>query len=494
MAKLIAACLGLAVLSLLLPSEPSYDPWAWLVWGRELVQLELDTSGGPSWKPGPALFAAAVAPLAALGEDVPAALWLVVARAGALLALVLAARLAARLAGGGRPASIVAGLVAAGGLLVTPDWIRYMGHGNEPPLAVALVLWAVERHLDGRRDHALLLACLACLLRPELFAVTIVYAVFVLRQDRGRLPWVAGLLACVPLLWLVPEWIGAGHPLDAGLQARSEPTWSLSRAEVPWRRALVRMHNHTLPVLELLALVALAAAALRRRPAVLVIGGFALAQIVLFALSTELGFSGNARYALTALVAVALLAGVGAGRLTETALAPRTAPLARRALAAAALAALVLLAAPQLDRRADRIAFEWREVGKRAELMRELDRAVGAVGGRDAVGERASVNRAFHTRLAWELDVGIRAVERARGRGVVFEVPARLLTGRVRLAGRERRRVPLAQVGPWNVYRRVRFPQSHRHFVQVSAFTRRLQVFHIRARDGRNVHSRVVTR
>jgi hypothetical protein len=40
MPRLIAACLALASLSLLLPSEPSYDPWAWLVWGRELAHLE----------------------------------------------------------------------------------------------------------------------------------------------------------------------------------------------------------------------------------------------------------------------------------------------------------------------------------------------------------------------------------------------------------------------------------------------------------------------
>jgi hypothetical protein len=41
MAKLVAACLMLAGLSLLLPSEPSYDPLAWLVWGRELAYLHL---------------------------------------------------------------------------------------------------------------------------------------------------------------------------------------------------------------------------------------------------------------------------------------------------------------------------------------------------------------------------------------------------------------------------------------------------------------------
>ena len=120
MAKLIAACAALAGLSLLLPSEASYDQWAWLVWGREALALELDTTGGPSWKPLPVAFTAVVAPLDALGSAVPPALWMVVARAGALLALVFAFRLARRLTGPGLP-GIAAGAVAALALALTPD-------------------------------------------------------------------------------------------------------------------------------------------------------------------------------------------------------------------------------------------------------------------------------------------------------------------------------------------------------------------------------------
>jgi hypothetical protein len=62
MRKLIAACLLLAAASLLLPSEPSYDPLAWLIWGRELAHFQLDTSGGPSWKPLPVFVTALLAP------------------------------------------------------------------------------------------------------------------------------------------------------------------------------------------------------------------------------------------------------------------------------------------------------------------------------------------------------------------------------------------------------------------------------------------------
>ena len=50
-----AAVVSLAALSLLLPSAPTYDPWAWIIWGREITALDLNTVDGPSWKPLPVL-------------------------------------------------------------------------------------------------------------------------------------------------------------------------------------------------------------------------------------------------------------------------------------------------------------------------------------------------------------------------------------------------------------------------------------------------------
>ena len=42
------------------PSSPSYDPYAWIVWGRELMPgaggEPFTLAGGPSWKPLPVLF------------------------------------------------------------------------------------------------------------------------------------------------------------------------------------------------------------------------------------------------------------------------------------------------------------------------------------------------------------------------------------------------------------------------------------------------------
>ena len=51
---LYLAIAGLALiagaLTLRLPSTPNYDPWVWLIWGREIVHGQLSTTGGPTLK------------------------------------------------------------------------------------------------------------------------------------------------------------------------------------------------------------------------------------------------------------------------------------------------------------------------------------------------------------------------------------------------------------------------------------------------------------
>src|ERR671915_1113997 len=427
----ISACVGLAALSLLLPSEPSYDPWAWLVWGWEIAHLELDTEGGPSWKPLPV---ALLAPATTLGGDLPVALWVVIARAGALLAMVLAYRLAERLTGGPAPLRAVAGATATVFLVLTPDWFQLAAHASEAPMAVALMLWAVERHLDGRRGHALALGALVSLMRPELFPFLAAYALWLAWIEPGRRRVVATLLVAIPLAWVVPEWIGSGDPLDGGSQARSEPYWSLSHAERPWLRALERVHNHAGLAVELLAAAAVAAAAFRRpaahAQAVLALAAAAALEAALFVGMTQAGFSGNPRYVLPALAVTCVLAGVGAARTAQAGAAagraairrlshpgvsyehqsatvegcgarPRVSEghsgavrpqrgaalprLAGLSGAAAGIAVVALLATPLIEGRFGRLEFEAREVGRRMELQRDLARAVDAAGGPEAL-------------------------------------------------------------------------------------------------------------
>src|SRR5881394_848932 len=88
-----AAALVVGAISLLIPSTPSYDPWAWLVWGREIAHFKLHTTGGPSWKPLPVIFTTLFAPFGKAAPD----LWLVVARAGAVMAAAMVFRLSWRL-------------------------------------------------------------------------------------------------------------------------------------------------------------------------------------------------------------------------------------------------------------------------------------------------------------------------------------------------------------------------------------------------------------
>jgi hypothetical protein len=497
----IAACIGLGALSLLLPSEPSYDPWAWFVWSREIAHLELDTEGGPSWKPLPVLVLAFAAPL---GDDVPVTLWIALARAGALLGLVLAYRLAARFAGGPPALRAVAGITAAAALALTPDWFQFTAHASEAPLAIALMLWAVERHVDRRRGQAMALLAVVCLMRPEVFPFLAVYATWLWTAERGLRRPVAALMVAIPLAWLVPEWIGSGHPLDAGSQARSAPYWSLSLAERPWLRALERLHNHAGLVVELLAAVAIAGAVVRRQRAVLVLAAAAAVEAALFVAMTQAGFSGNPRYALPALAVVCVLAGAGAARTAEAgaALAARGAgmlarwrrgrapagprrPLAAARLSGAALALtlVALLVAPLVEGRAGRLEFEAREVGRRMELQRDIARAIAAAGGPEALRPlgSATTNRALHTRLAWELGYPIQDVERGYGHQVVVRTSDEEIAGDVLVWGRPRERRTLARAGSFSVYRRLDL--SYR------LFTSPLQGLHILRRVARTGRS-----
>ena len=139
-----------------------------MVWARELAELSLDTTGGPSWKPLPVLVSAPFAWIDGLAPF----LWLALVRGAALYAIWLAGRCAARLAE--TPAAAAAFAVAAFGLLVSTDLPRTALYGSSEPLLVAFVLGAVLLHLRDRQLAALSLLALAGLIRPELWLLALI--------------------------------------------------------------------------------------------------------------------------------------------------------------------------------------------------------------------------------------------------------------------------------------------------------------------------------
>src|SRR4051794_4107839 len=175
--------LVLAGLSLLMPSAPTFDPWAWTIRGPEIIHLDLSTVDGRSWKPLPILF---TTPFALFGSLAPS-LWLFVARAGTIAGVVLLFRLGRRL--GGLPA----GFAAAGPYALAWWTLRNGAMGSSEGLLVALTLAAVERQLDGRPRPAFMFAVGAALLRPEVWPFFGVYALWLLwREPRLRGLVVAG--------------------------------------------------------------------------------------------------------------------------------------------------------------------------------------------------------------------------------------------------------------------------------------------------------------
>ena len=414
--RLVAAAVGIAALSaLVIAPAPSYDPWAWLLWGREVAHGTLSTAEGPAFKP---LTVAVTTLLAPLGEAAPVA-WVIVARTGAVLAVLLAFRVGRDLGG------TATGVVAAVGVALCGDLIGYSAAGAEPGWTIALALAGVEAW-RGRRPRVALACAVGCaLLRVEAWPFVLAFGVLLWRrrpQDRALL--VACALA-VPALWFVPEWIGSGDPLRSGARARVPNPGQPATESVPALAALREAAALPLWPLWIGAIFAPRAA----RP--LLAAG--LAWIVLVAVMAQAGFSGEPRYSLpgAALVAIAgaaglvAVAGAGAARLAPPVPGGATPPpvpvRAARGFVPAALVAVALLiaAAPKLADLPDLRADQAYQRG----LAADLRRVIATAGGRDSLLAcgRPYVGDLRGPLLAYHLDVEKRRVAfEPRPPGAVF--------------------------------------------------------------------------
>jgi len=381
---LAAGCFAVALPTLLVPAAPDYDAWAWLAWGRELWDGTLSTAEGPAFKPLPVAVTALLAPLGAAAPEA----WLVVARAGAVAAVVLAARVAWRLASDAGPRGAAAATVlAAAGVLLTGGFVRHAMVGDAEPLLLALGLAAVDRGLAGRHRQALALAAAAALVRVEVWPFLALYALWVARRDAGTGPALAALAVALPAAWFGPELAASGELLRSTDRARVPNPGAPAAAERP---ALASLELALTAVL----VVPLAAAALAARGRARLLAAAGAAWLALVALMSEAGFSGEARYLLPGAALLAVAGAVAAARVAARPAVP----------AAAAVPALIVLAAIP---RADVLAGLPDRLAHAHALATGLERAIAAHGGRDHVLScgRPAVGRFRGTLLAYALDV-----------------------------------------------------------------------------------------
>jgi hypothetical protein len=415
----VAAVALIGAATLLVPATLGYDAWAWTVWGRQLAHLDLDTTAGPSFKPLPVLV---LAPLSWLGGAAPY-VWLAAMRACAAAGLLLAYKLGARLAGP------VAGVAAAISLALSADLYRTALLGSAEPALIVLVLAAFDRHLDGRRDHALILIALAGLIRPEAWVLLAGYGVYVwVREPRLRI-LTAFAVIVPPLLWLGLDWAGSGDALHGSATAREPAEGSAANAAVPAFEVLRRAADAVIVPTLVLAAVGLVEAWRRRDRRVLSLATLSLGWIAVVAIMAEAGFTGTRRYLAAPAAGLCVIAGVGFAWLLDAV------PERRRLAAAGVIAALALVPAllrAREDARALSVARE------QADQLAELRTAVDEAGGRDAVlraGDPA-INPWIQTAFAWRLDVPLKRVQATWASSkrhphwappaLVFRAPARL--------------------------------------------------------------------
>jgi hypothetical protein len=410
-AAIMAACLAVAAVTLLFPSTPTYDPWAWILWGREIVHLDLVTEGGPSWKPFPILF---TAPFSLFGQDIAPYLWIWLARAGGLFACVMTYRMASRLIGG-RVYGAVAGVCAFAALLSSNKFVRDAALGNSDPMLGGIVLWAFERHLDGRRDHALYLGVIAALMRPEAWPFLGLYGLWLWFTDPHLRKQLVAFAVLVPAVWFLPEWWGSGDPLRAGSRANAPNPGSAAFDDIPAFAVGHRFVQVTIAPVELGTIVAVGFAAVmwrRYRAEVetltLAMGGFAWFCVV--AAMTQAGFAGNQRYLIVTTAVVCVLGGMGAVRVLQGVqwvagrwFGPRRAP----AITAAALLAGVLAGSPTIVAKANNEARVRGGLEHEAYLWHDLKGLIDKAGGKHALLACGGVfSGPFQTQMvAYELGI-----------------------------------------------------------------------------------------
>ncbi|HEY3726929.1 MAG TPA: hypothetical protein VGL51_07130 [Solirubrobacteraceae bacterium] len=311
-----SATVALALLSIVTVywagTRPGFDPYGWLVWGRQTLLGSLDTNAAPSWKPLSYIF---TVPYALAGHRLELRLWMITVVFVSLGGMLFAGRIAYKLTDAPpqrRWAGIAAGVFAGLALLGLQDYAHYVLSSQSDPMIVTLSLGAIDCHLYKRHRAAIALGVLAALGRPEVWPFLALYSIWCWRAVPSTRWWVAGGLAVVVVLWFgIPAltsrspFVAASNALGSGRRLTNDKVFgTVGRF----------LDLNELPV-ELAALVAVGFAVLRRDRVVLGLAvGVVLWVVVEIAFALH-GWPGLGRYMFEAAAVTVVLAGVAVGWL-----------------------------------------------------------------------------------------------------------------------------------------------------------------------------------
>lgn len=392
------------VLVVLTDIRPDYDPYGWLVWGRQTLHWSLDTNGEPSWKPLAFLF---TLPYALVGRA-QLWLWMVTAVAISLSGPVFAGRVAYKLTGASpnhRHAPVVAGVFAGIALLGLSGYMDYILTARSDPMIVALCLAAVDFHLARRPRVAFVMLLLAALGRPEAWLLVGLYALWAWRSVPPMRALVAAGAMFIPTAWfLVP-----------GLTSKS---WFIA-GDLALHSAPVRHGNKIFGVvgrfldlaaapIELAALAAIALAVWRRDRAVLLVAGAAALWVVVEIAFALHGLSGAPRYMFEPAAVMVVLAAAAVGGVLKVAARSSRPAAAWSGPAAVALLVATLVPSALVRARTEHadLIYE-RRVARQIDRLPALIRREGGAARIRACGRPAVTALGFQATLAFELGVNV---------------------------------------------------------------------------------------
>ena len=298
--------------------RPGYDPYGWLTWGKLTIHAKLDTNGAPSWKPLPFLF---TVPFALFGRY-QLWLWMITSVAISLSGPIFAWRIAFRLTGADparRYAAYAAGLSAAVLMLLMQDpivpvkgYMHYLLSAESDTMVVALVLAAIDCHLNNRHRWAFWVWFLAGLARPEVWPFLGLSGLWLWVRVPSYRRWLIAALVLLLALWFGIPGLTSKSFFTAGNIAQNSPR-ELHGNKITG--TIDRFHNLQSNTVWVLAALAVALAAYRRNRTVLLLAAGALTWVVIEIALALKGFPAVPRYLFEAGAVVDVLAGVFVGWL-----------------------------------------------------------------------------------------------------------------------------------------------------------------------------------